>query len=214
MAKEEDEPLLNTVDEEEPQVRHDEANQSEIFRQAVPYVQNAAMVIAPFFIVGGVVNFMVFCVLWVQDYDVYEDIRNIWTSSKCLVLMRACSCTCCMLAPLTPCWCPARSTSCSLYCPIEDPNPPLDAICRVPGRVVRTMDSYWKPGQPTCIMKYHNSMLVEYTDQQNQVQVASIYEVSSDRLGHILCIVSPLFVQIAPRDFNGSSLPSVHAGES
>jgi hypothetical protein len=184
---------LNSVNGEEPQVRQDQAGPSQVFNLAVQYLQNAAMVIAPFFIVGGVVNFMVFCVLWVQDYDVYEDVRNIWTSSKCLVLMRACSCTCCMLAPLTPCWCPLGSNKCSSYCPIEDPNPPLDATCRVPGRVVRTMDSYWNPGQPTCIMKYHNSMSVEYTNQQNQVQVASIYEVSSDRLGHILCMVLIFF---------------------
>jgi hypothetical protein len=133
---------------------------------------------AAIFIVGGVGNFMIFCVLWPeQDFYRTMDVRNSWTLSECMILMKACSCTCCMLEPLIPCHCPILSSKCSVYCPINDPQPPLDGNCHVPGRSIRTMDSYWKPGNPTCIMKYHNSMLVEYKDNLDQVQVASVYEV-------------------------------------
>ena len=132
------------------------------------------------FITSGVINFMVCIFLSAQDYDIYKDIRTTWIAAECMVLMKACSCTCCMLEPLIPCRCPLSVSSdmCSIYCPIWDPNPPIDGSCHVPGRKIRTMDSYWRPGKPSCIMKYHNSILVEYSDMNQDVYVASMLEVS------------------------------------
>jgi hypothetical protein len=129
-------------------------------------------------IVGGILNFMVCLVLYVQDYDLFKDIRGVWNPSNCTILLRACSCTCCMLQPIVPCRCYGRK-SCSLLCPITDPQPPLDASCSVPGRVVQSMDSYWGPGQPSCFQKYHRSALVEYRDvaAPEDLVVAAAYEV-------------------------------------
>jgi hypothetical protein len=131
-------------------------------------------------VIGGVFNFMVFLVLWVQDYDLFKDIRAIWIPAQCRILMRACACTCCMIQPAKPCHCYGRSDHCSVYCPIRNPQPPLDANCSVPGRVVRSMDSYWRPGSPSCSLKYHSSILVEYALAPNDhVVVAAAYEVAS-----------------------------------
>lgn len=128
-------------------------------------------------VIGGVLNFMVFLVLFVQDTDLYKDIRGLWTPAQCRILMRACSCTCCMLQPLAPCHCYGRPDRCPIYCPIRHPQPPLDANCSVPGRVVQTTDSYWGPGRPSCFLKYHNAMLVEYARAPGELMVASVYEV-------------------------------------
>ena len=142
------------------------------------FLKSIANCFAAAFIVGGVGNFMFLCLIWPeQDFYRTMDVRDSWIQSECTILMKACSCTCCMLEPMIPCHCPIVSSKCSVICPIRDPLPPMDGNCHVPGRTVRTMDSYWRPGNPVCLMKYHNTMLVEYTDMRGQVQVASIYEV-------------------------------------
>ncbi len=87
--------------------------------------------------------------------------------------MRGCSCTCCMLQPIQPCHCFGRHC----VCPSDD-LPALDANCSVPGRVVMTMDSCVKPGSPSCFLKYHRSILVEYPVSPNDLAVSAIYEVS------------------------------------
>ncbi len=141
------------------------------FEQALPNLICAA-------IIGGYLNFMVFIVLKVQDNELHKNVEEIWNTAQCKIIIRTCSCNCCMLRPLVSCQCPYSDVnSCESYCPMDDQQPPLDADCNVPGRTVQTQDSYWSPGRPSCFLKYHRSALVEYNVSSDHRQVAGIYEV-------------------------------------
>ena len=131
------------------------------------------------FVAGSILNFMVCLILYVQDFDFFADVKQLWMPATCVVLRQACSCTCCMLSPIPPCVCPFRFTKpsrCSLICPIDDVEPPLDSNCSIPGRTVQTMESYWSPGSPTCFMKFHRSAVVEYI-LGGELRVSNIFDV-------------------------------------
>jgi hypothetical protein len=131
------------------------------------------------FVVGSILNFMVCLILYVQDFDFFGDVKKLWMPATCVVLRQACSCKCCMLSPIPPCICPYRFTKpdrCSLFCPIQNMEPPLDSNCSAQEGRVQTMDSYWSPGSPTCFMKFHRSAVVEYM-LGNELRVSNIYDV-------------------------------------
>jgi hypothetical protein len=144
-------------------------------------------ILACIVVIGGHLNFMVFLVLWVADYELHKNITGIWNKTQCNILIGTCSCTCCMLSPLVKCHCPwdrmqksytgRYYKDCRNYCPMFDADPPLDASCNVPGRTVQTQDSFWGPGQPSCFLKYHRSATVEYNVSSHQRQVTEVYEV-------------------------------------
>ena len=131
------------------------------------------------FVVLSILNFMVCCVLYVQDFDFYEDVRSSWMPASCIILRKACTCTCCMIRPNPPCVCPFRFTKsdrCSILCPIQDLEPPIDSNCSIPGRTIDSVDSYWGPGKPSCFMKMHRSVMVQY-DYGGRSFVANVLNV-------------------------------------
>jgi hypothetical protein len=144
-------------------------------------IRLAQSIVFGIFVVGSILNFMVCLILYIQDFDFFGDVKKLWMPATCVVLRQACSCKCCMLSPIPPCICPFRFTKpdrCSLICPLQDTEPPLDSNCSAAGRKVQTMESYWSPGSPTCFMKFHRSAVVEYM-LGDELRVSNIYDVSS-----------------------------------
>jgi hypothetical protein len=153
------------------------------------------------FVVISILNFMVCLVLYVQDFDFFIDVRESWTPNNCVFLRKACTCTCCMIRPKTPCFCPFRFTKpdrCSLLCPIVDLGPPMDSNCSAgSGNIIDSIDSYWGPGKPTCFLKFHRSAIVEYelggekhtTVIQNVSDIALLHQ-STNNLFQVASVVT------------------------
>ena len=169
-----------------PAERHDihanteSTKPSQVLDSSFGILRIICQIFLPFFIVISILNFMVCLILYVQDYDFFADIRDLWVPASCVILRQGCSCTCCVLRPQIPCICPFRFTKpdrCSLICPIDDLQPPIDSHCSAPGTFVDSIDSYWGPGKPTCFLKFHRSAIVEYK-VGDAILVSNIQDVS------------------------------------
>ena len=171
----EDEPLLK--DREEIKVFEKESRIQQLRKCAEPYV----IVLA----ICGILNFMVCLVTYQMDYETSFNATALWIPTKCTLLLKACSCECCMIKPAVPCRCPVRFTHpsrCSLWCPLNNSFPLLNGECKSEdGDDIQTIDSYWYMGHPSCLLRFRRSALVEYSIN-SQVYTSAVYLVSCDCL--------------------------------